>query len=270
MPGAPEAFELALSYPQWQGSGRHENLLRGAQALASLCARYAPVASVPLAGDGRRAEGVNRWTAILEQFQSARDLLARGRPAKVLTAGGDCAVDVAVIDYLLGIHPDLTVVWVDAHLDANTADTSPSGDFHGMPVAALMGKAPEAMRRLLGAPLRPNRFRYVAADVGDPGDWAFQRAKQLQWLGPDESIDGPVHIHFDLDVLDPGEFPHLAYKDGRMTGDDGVALVRRLAGNGRLVGLTITEFAPADEADAAAGLVFIERLCRAALGPAAG
>jgi arginase len=257
-------FDLVLSYPQWQGSGRSQHLRKGALAAAEVCSRYGPLARVPDAGEGEASGGINRWTAIVQQFAAARAILDSRRPRRVLTAGGDCGCDVAVIDYLHGRYPDLTVVWVDAHLDANTAETTPSGNFHGMPVAAIMGAAPEGLRGQLSAPLPSAQFRYVAAHVGDPGDWSFQREHGLQWLEFGAPVSGPVHVHFDLDVFDPVEFPHLAYLDGKMPVDTGVSLVRAIAASGMLVGLTITEFAPADERGAEEGGLVIERLCDAA------
>jgi arginase len=256
-------IDLVLSYPQWQGSGRAENLPRGARAAADVCGRYGPLVCVPDAGEGEARGGIHRWTAILEQFRSARTIIDERRPRRILTAGGDCACDVAVIDYLHGLYPDLTVVWVDAHLDANTSETSPSGNFHGMSVAAIMGSAPADLQALLGAPLPPAQFRYVSAHAGDDGDWVFQRSNGLGWLDADQPVSGPIHIHFDLDVFDPVEFPHLAYLDGRLSIEAGVALVRDVARTGDLVGLTITEFAPADDAAAQAGARVIERLCEA-------
>lgn len=265
MPDGNRHFDLTLAYPQWQGSGRHDHLPRGAQATAEVCARFAPRVDVPPSDDLSGAHGVNRWGALIEQFASAQALLARHAPARVLTAGGDCAVDIAVIDYLHARHPDLTVIWVDAHLDANTPETSPSGNFHGMPVSALMGRAPAPMQRLLGAPLAPDRFFYFGARVGDEGDWAFQRDHGLAMLDVARCAGGPVHIHFDLDVLDPGAFPYLAYPEaGGPSIDDVVSLVRRIATANDLVGLTITEFAPADDADARKGSEVIARLCEAA------
>lgn len=262
-------FDLVLSYPQWQGSGRPSHLRAGAQAAAEVCRRYGPLAQVPDAGEGEARGGINRWTAIAEQFLSARAILDEKRPKRLLTAGGDCACDVAVIDYLHRRYPDLSVVWVDAHLDANTADTSPSGNFHGMPVAAVMGSAPAELQALLSTPLPPSRFRYVSAHLGDEGDWAFQRDNALAWLEPGQSFpdgcaSGPVHIHFDLDALDPAEFPHVAYPDGKLPIEDALALVRAVAAAGRLVGLTITEFAPVDRRGAEDGSRFLERLCQAA------
>ena len=260
-------FDVALSYPQWQGSGRGENLLRGARATADICGRFAPLIEVPLAeaeGDGR---GVNRLAPILEQFKSAQSILRQQHFRTLLTAGGDCAVDIAVIDHLVGMHPDLTVVWIDSHFDANTPATSPSGNLHGMPVAAIMGDAPEEVRPLLRHPLDPKRFRYVWANVADNGDRDFQKSKGLTWLGDDERIVGPVHIHFDLDVLDAGAFPYLAYPEADgMPIATAVALLRRLASQSEIVGFTITEFAPASDEDARAGGAVIAMLCAAVCG----
>ena len=268
MQGADGKFDLVLSYPQWQGSGRSENLRRGAQAAAEVCGRYGPLAQVPDAGEGEASGGINRWTAILEQFRSARAILDQKRPRRLLTAGGDCACDIAVIDYLHRQYPDLTVVWIDAHLDANTVDTTPSGNLHGMPVAAIMGSAPAGLEPLLSTPLPPSQFRYVSAHLGDEGDWAFQRDHGLSWLEPGQSVSGPIHVHFDLDALDPARFPHVAYPDGKLSIEAGLALVRTLAATGGLVGMTITEFAPADQRGAEEGSRFLGRLCDAAAASA--
>ncbi len=220
------------------------------------------MASVAEAGEGERRHGINRWTAILAQFQSAREILDGRQPRRILTAGGDCACDVAVIDYLHRQYPDLNVVWVDAHLDANTSTTSPSGNFHGMPVATILGSPPPELRPLLAAPLPASRFRYVSAHVGDPGDWDFQREHGLTWLEPGQSLTGPVHVHFDLDALDPAEFPHVAYPEGKLPVDAGVSLVRSIATSATLVGLTLTEFAPADARAAEQGGHVLERCAR--------
>ena len=260
-----KAFDLSLAYPQWQGSGRHENLPRGAAAAAAICGQYAPLAWVPPAGnDVGDGYGIRRWDAIFTQFRSAQAILAGSGARRVLTAGGDCAVDVAVIGYLSGVHPGLRVIWVDAHLDANTPATSPSGNFHGMPVSAILGRAPEPMRSLLGVPVDPVRFNYFGIRVGDDGDWALQRELDLKVFDPRASLDGPVHVHFDLDVLDPREFPYVAYPDGRLAVDHAVELLEGIARQADVVGLTVTEFAPADEEQAHEGGGVIARLCDAA------
>ena len=268
MQSSQTPFDLCLAYPQWQGSGRHENLPRGAAAAAEVCRRYAPLVQVPLAdNNAETAHGVRRWEAILAQFRSAQDILARSGARRVLTAGGDCAVDVAVIDYLSGMHPGLHVIWVDAHLDANTPATSPSGNFHGMPVSAILGRAPEPMRPFMGAPIDPARFHYFGIRVGDDGDWALQRELDLKLLDPEAPIDGPVHIHFDLDVLDPHEFPYVAYPEGGLGIEEAIALVSRIAREADVVGLTVTEFAPSNEEEVRKGSKVIARLCEAVINP---
>jgi arginase len=261
---ASTVFDLTLAYPQWQGSGRHENLPRGAAACAAVCAEFAPIESVPLSDRLGDEGGIKRWQAIIDQFRSAQAILNDRAPARILTAGGDCGVDVAVIDYLHRRYPDLTVIWVDAHLDANTPETTPSGSFHGMPVAALLGSPPAALAPHLGTPITPERFRYFGAYIGDEGDLAFRESHRLIDLMDDEPLSGPVHIHFDLDALDPAEFGHVAYPDGKLSVESGVALIRRVADEADLVGLTITEFAPSDEAAASEGSRIIAELCRAA------
>jgi len=57
----------------------------------------------------------------------------------VLTIGGDHSIASGSISALCSTYPDLGVVWIDAHADANTPETSPSGHYHGMPAAHLMG-----------------------------------------------------------------------------------------------------------------------------------
>jgi len=202
-----------------------------------------------------------------EQFGNAQRVLERAGAKRVLTAGGDCAVDVAVIGHLSRVCPDLRVIWIDAHLDANTPATSPSGNFHGMPVSAILGRAPEPMRPFMRVPIDPTRFHYFGVHIGDEGDWALQRELALQVIDSRAAIDGPVHIHFDLDALDPREFPYVAYPDGKVAVDDAIALVRRIARQADLVGLSVTEFAPANEDEAREGGKVIARICEAAIDP---
>ena len=256
-------FDLTLSYPQWQGSGRPANLPRGADATAAVCTRFAPQVRVPIVGEAEAAYGVNRWDSVFAQFRNAQTILANSGAKRVLTAGGDCAVDVAVIDHLTRAHPQLRVIWIDAHLDANTPDTSPSGNFHGMPVSAILGRAPAPMRPFLGQPIDPARFHYVGIQVGDDGDWALQRELDLKLLDPQAPVDGPVHIHFDLDALDPRDFPYVAYPDGKLRLDDALVLLGRIAREADVVGLTVTEFAPTDDDEVRAGSRVIERICEA-------
>ena len=127
----------------------------------------------------------------------------------------------------------------------------------------VFGRAPEPMRPLLGAPIDPARFHYFGIRIGDDGDWALQRELDLKLLDPEVPINGPVHIHFDLDVLDPHEFPYVAYPEGGLGIKEAIDLVSRIAREADVVGLTVTEFAPSNEEEARAGSKVIARLCEA-------
>jgi arginase len=68
-----------------------------------------------------------------------RALASRPTPPFVLTIGGDHSIASGSIAALQAQHPTLGVIWVDAHADANTPRSSPSGHYHGMPAAHLLG-----------------------------------------------------------------------------------------------------------------------------------
>lgn len=57
----------------------------------------------------------------------------------VLTVGGDHSIAAGSILAMHDRYPSLGVIWIDAHADANTPRTSPSGHYHGMPAAHLLG-----------------------------------------------------------------------------------------------------------------------------------
>ena len=60
-------------------------------------------------------------------------------PPFVLTVGGDHSIASGSISAVLERYPSCGVIWVDAHADANTPRSSPSGHYHGMPAAHLLG-----------------------------------------------------------------------------------------------------------------------------------
>jgi arginase len=137
-----------------------------------------------------------------------------------------------------------------------------------MPVAAILGAAPAPMRGALQRPINALRFHYHGIRVGDDGEWAFKAAHNLGMLQLLPILNGPVHIHFDLDVLKPRIFPHLAYAEAGGPGiDEAVELTACIAAHAAVVGLTITELAPVDAAAALNGQPVIERLCQAVAAP---
>ena len=86
-----------------------------------------------------------------------------GPPASpfVLTVGGDHSIASGSIQAVLERYPSCGVIWVDAHADANTPRSSPSGHYHGMPAAHLLGwfDKPGELTDEAGEAVHPNDLR---------------------------------------------------------------------------------------------------------------
>lgn len=156
-----------------------------------------------------------------------------------LIVGGDHSVSIGSVAAALDHYEDLNVIWIDAHADCNRPDTSPTGNLHGMPLAALVGQettqtdvAGEQWRRLLSdlvprRRLHRNRIAWIGLRDVDAGEdefiqgcpGAFVATMQdidrfgmgqvvrglLDWLK--EGRSGPVWVSFDVDSLDPALAP---------------------------------------------------------------
>jgi len=142
-----------------------------------------------------------------------------------LVLGGDHSV---AIGSLAGTSrdADVGVVWFDAHGDFNTPETSPSGNVHGMPVAAALGRGSFADAAWARAPgLREENVAFVGLRDLDPGEREAMRESDVSAFTMSDvdergisavveealdvasaGVDG-VHVSFDLDWLDPNEAP---------------------------------------------------------------
>jgi len=142
-----------------------------------------------------------------------------------LVLGGDHAV---AIGSLVGCSRDAEVgaVWFDAHGDFNTPETSPSGNVHGMPLAAALGEdsfADEPWAHATG--LREENVAYVGLRTLDDAERDAIRASDMKAFTMSDidedgitdvvesaldyatdGVDG-IHVSFDMDWLDPHEAP---------------------------------------------------------------
>ena len=126
---------------------------------------------------------------------------------------------------------DIAVLWMDAHTDLNVPGTTPSGNMHGMPVAALLGLDPECQgpergqwnRLLPRSPLAQDRLAYFGVRELDPGEQAHLRNLPKAYTASMHEIDrhgivtcmrrfdhwmrrigvSRLWISFDVDILDP-------------------------------------------------------------------
>ncbi|MEU4516259.1 arginase family protein [Nonomuraea wenchangensis] len=154
----------ALCVPQWQGSAsdRAPRLMAGARRAAGLVPADAVVTVPVVEAGGDKAAGVRAFDVLVENQRLTREALA-GIDDRVITVGGDCAVDIAPIAAARARYGDaLTVLWIDAHPDVYSPRTLPSGAFHGMVVRALLGDGPAGL-----ALERPQRLAGLVSQVDD-------------------------------------------------------------------------------------------------------
>jgi arginase family enzyme len=162
-------------------------------------------------------------------------------------------------------HPEVALVWIDAHGDLNTPDTTPSGFLGGMPFAQLLGWCFDDWRRQAGLepPLAERRAVLVGGRDLDPGERANVDRSQLHESGDAAGAlavlpaDAPLYVHVDTDVLDPSLTPDAGFP---APGGWSVERLREelalLGASGRVVAVSICPSAPpALDAEALASLV---------------
>ncbi|NLG09693.1 MAG: arginase [Deinococcales bacterium] len=227
----------------------------------------APVAE---ATDGLEAAGPERRglahfaDAIAATCAAAyRQLAALPAEAFVITLGGDHSISMGTVAGLA--RGERTgVIWVDAHADLNTPDSSPSGNVHGMPVAHLLGLGDERFRAMWGggAAILPEDLVYIGLRSVDPperelihelGLRAFTM-KEVDQLGiarvaaeAVERLSGlaRVHVSFDADALDPAVAPGVGTPvPGGLTYREAHLLMELLADAGLATSLDLVEVNP--------------------------
>lgn len=144
-----------------------------------------------------------------------------------LVLGGDHSIAIGTLAGVSRNKTSVGVIWYDAHSDVNTAETSPSGNIHGMALAVAMGYGHPALVGIGDgrSKVKPENVAIIAARCLDPGERRFLKEKGVTVFTMHEvdrfgisrvmeqalatvtrGTDG-VHISFDLDSLDPLEAP---------------------------------------------------------------
>jgi arginase len=144
-----------------------------------------------------------------------------------LILGGDHSIAIGTIAGVAKHYKNLGVIWYDAHGDLNTAETSPSGNIHGMPLAVNLGIGHPSLTEIAGyAPkIKPENVVIIGARALDDGEKELIKKiglkvytmHEIDRLGMakvieetisylKERTDG-VHLSLDLDGLDPNEAP---------------------------------------------------------------
>ncbi len=190
--------------------------------------------------------------AVVEEDTLAMQTLAVASdlPARPLVLGGCCCAHVGVVEGLAARHDRVSVLWLDAHGDLNTPETSPSGNEWGMPLRMLLdrGTIDAADVVLWGARnLDPPEQEFIAAaGIADDPEPLLARA-------------GAAYVALDCDVLDPGELAVFMPEPRGSSLAELERLLNRVRESGKLVGAGFTGLAP-DPANVAK----LEQLAQAA------
>ncbi|KAI8923654.1 hypothetical protein BC831DRAFT_470037 [Entophlyctis helioformis] len=205
-----------------------------------------------------------------------------------LTLGGDHSIAMGTVSGSAAVHPNVGVIWVDAHADINTAESTESGNLHGCPVSFLMGLGPkiEAFSWLKPC-LKTTRIVYVGLRDVDAGEKRILRENGIKAFSMHDvdkhgigkimemafahlGHDAPIHLSFDVDALDPSVAPATGTPvRGGLTFREGHYICESVFETGRLVAMDLMEVNPSLGADEASLKQTVQVGCsliRAALG----
>lgn len=165
---------------------------------------------------------------VIRQVRTAvRDTLDAGRFPLVLA--GNCHSAVGAVAALEG---EVGIVWLDAHADFHTPDTTTTGFFDGMPLAMIAGEGWAELRGTIEGlrPVPEERIVLVGARDLEPteeGRLAASGIVRADYASLEAALDGlasrtdAVYLHVDLDVLDPSEGRANGWAvDGGLTADE--------------------------------------------------
>ncbi|MFC9432908.1 arginase family protein [Nocardia sp. NPDC057030] len=151
------------------------------------------------------------YDAVAERV--AASIRRADHPAVV--ASGDCTTSLGVIAGLQRAGLDPSIVWFDAHGDVQTLETSTSGYLGGMPLRMLTGYGRHLIADRIGLRDIPEE-RAILVDGRDldPPEVEFLRTARIRQRTVGDLGDlpeGPLYLHLDCDVVDPGDVPGLLF-----------------------------------------------------------
>ena len=142
----------------------------------------------------------------------------------------------------------MRILWIDAHGDFNTPETTPSGFLGGMCLGAACARWDAGWPQTID----PEAVHFLGVRELDPGEREDVAAAGVKTGVPAE---GPVYVHLDVDSLDPSVMPVQFPVPGGLSLDEVRDALRALADDGRLVGIEVTALEDPGHAETVAGLL---------------
>ncbi|XP_048210047.1 arginase-1 [Perognathus longimembris pacificus] len=183
--------------------------------------------------------------------------------------GGDHSLAIGSISGHARVHNDLAVIWVDAHTDINTPQTTISGNLHGQPVSFLLRELQNQMPAVPGFSwvtpcISAQNIVYIGLRDVDPGEHYIVKTLGIKCFSMTEvdklgigrvmeetlrylvgSKPRPIHLSFDVDGLDPSYTPATGTPVvGGLSLREGLYIAEEIYKTGLLSGLDIVEVNP--------------------------
>jgi arginase len=203
-----------------------------------------------------------------------------------LVLGGDHSIALGSISGVARVHKNIGVLWIDAHGDFNTDETTPSGNIHGMILAASAGIGHNRLTNVCGwsPKINSETIVIVGARELDPAEQVRLRTHSIhiftmsdidqrgisQVMRQALSIAGRqkdgIHLSLDMDVLDPKEAPGVGTPvRGGLTYREAQLAMEMIADAGNLVSMDVVEVNPILDRENSTALLAVE-LVLSALG----
>jgi arginase len=223
-----------------------------------------PARDLPNHPKAHHLRTVGAFTRALEA--GVYEIAAEGRFPIIL--GGDHSLSMGTVSgmarYAATQKRPLFVLWLDAHSDFNTPETSPSGNIHGMPVAYYCGQAdlPDVLPRDRPLVDPCNVFQVGIRSVDAPERELIQKhgvnvfdmrsidemgvaAIMRDILGKVEAANGLLHVSLDVDFLDPDVAPGVGTTvPGGATFREAHLIMEMLCDSGLVSALDLVELNP--------------------------
>jgi arginase len=135
------------------------------------------------------------WSRDLETSRPVLEAAARAAAEPGIITASDCTICIGTFPAVVAREPAVRFLWLDAHGDFNTPDTTPSGFLGGMCLSAACGVWTEGR-------VDPARVHMVGVRDLDEDEREVVARAGVRMGVPHH---GPVYVHLDLDVLDPTE-----------------------------------------------------------------
>lgn len=214
---------LNIFFPQWQGGGQDTSTYEGALAIKKQYLGQKAFSDIEVSLEDCSIENnIFGYKPIVRQLERCKNLVMQEKPATIFTIGGGCDIDIVPVSYLNSkLKGDFTVLWLDAHGDLNTPESSRTKAFHGMPLRALLGEGDAGVLSQAFSVLRPSQVILLGGRDLEDAELHYveeHHIKRLKVSDMESNINhvvdaikskGPdnIYLHIDLDVLDPREFP---------------------------------------------------------------